>query len=287
LGHGLYSYTVPETFHCSVMAERSTRRTFLKQASFAAAAVLLKPSQCLRAAQLPGAPAGPSRLAIIIDDVGYSRRYARAFLDLGVPLTFSILPQVTYSAELAERIHRAGHEIMLHQPMQPHSAVVDPGPGALYIQQSRAEMEAIIRKNLSELPYACGINNHMGSMFTETRPPVLDMLDIFRQQSFFFVDSFTSSHSVAFRTARELNMVAAYRNVFIDNRLEVDYIYQQLHAARRRALRTGSAIAIGHPKPETIRVLDGFLKEIRHSTIELVYASAVARERTGAAAGLS
>lgn len=269
------------------MSDRSSRRTFLKKASLAAAAMLFKPSVCLRAADVPDIPAGPARLAIIIDDVGYSRSHARAFLDLCVPLTFSILPQVTYSAELAETIHRAGHEVMLHQPMQPHGSVADPGPGALYIQQSRNEMESIIRKNLSELPYACGINNHMGSMFTETRPPVLDMLDIFRQQSFFFVDSFTSSHSVAFRTACELNMVAAYRNVFIDNRLDADYIYRQLHAARRRALRTGSAIAIGHPKPSTVRVLDGFLKDIRHSGIELVYASAVARQRTGAAAGLS
>ncbi len=268
------------------MPDRSSRRTFLKQTSLAAAAVLLKPSECLRAA-VAEVPVGHARLAIIIDDVGYSRKNARDFLALGVPLTFSVLPQVTYSAELAESIHRAGHEIMLHQPMQPHSAAADPGPGALYLEHTRAEMERIILKNLSELPFACGVNNHMGSMFTESRPCVLDMLDVFRQRSFFFVDSFTTSHSVAFRTARELNMVAAYRNVFIDNEPEAGYMYQQLHAARQRALRTGSAIAIGHPRPETVQVLDGFLKEIENTGIELVYASAVARERTAVPAGLA
>jgi hypothetical protein len=262
------------------MADPTSRRTFLMQASLAAAALMLRPAECLRAAA-PPERAGPARLALIIDDVGYNRKNAQALLALGVPLTFSILPQVTYSVELAESIHGAGHEVMLHQPMQPHSSVADPGPGALYVQHTRSEMEAIIRKNLQELPFACGVNNHMGSMFTESRPCVLDMLDVFRERSFFFVDSFTTSQSVAFRTARELNMVAAYRNVFIDNDSHTDSIYRQLHAARQRALRTGSAIAIGHPRPETVRVLDAFLKEIRNTGIELVYASAVARERTG------
>ncbi len=265
------------------MSNRSSRRMFLKQASFAAAALMLRPSECLSAAAVPGR-SGPSRLAIIIDDVGYNRKNARDYLALGVPLTFSILPQVTYSIELAESIHGAGHEVMLHQPMQPHSAAADPGPGALYVQHTRSEMEAIVRKNLEDFPFACGVNNHMGSMFTESRPCVLDMLDVFRQRSFFFVDSFTTSQSVAFRTARELNMAAAYRNVFIDNDPHADSIYRQLHAVRQRALRTGSAIAIGHPRPETVRVLDAFLKEIRDDGIELVYASAMARERTGAPA---
>jgi polysaccharide deacetylase 2 family uncharacterized protein YibQ len=262
------------------MRSRSSRRTFLKQASFAAAAALLTPSECLRAASNAVGPT-PARLAIIIDDVGYHLRNARAFLQLGVPLTFSVLPQVPHSVQLAEDIHRAGHEIMLHQPMQPHSTVVDPGPGALYVQHTRTDMEAIIQQNLAELPFACGVNNHMGSLFTESRPRVSEMLDIFRQRSFFFVDSFTSSNSVAFRTARELNMVAAYRNVFIDNDLDVDSIYRQLLKAKRRALRTGTAIAIGHPRPETVRVLDGFLKDSQLSGIELVYASAIAHKKTG------
>jgi polysaccharide deacetylase 2 family uncharacterized protein YibQ len=259
---------------------------FLKQASVAAAAALLTPTKCLRAASnLAGRPS--ARMAIIIDDVGYNRSKARAFLQLGVPLTFSILPQVPYSTVLAEDIHRAGHEIMLHQPMQPHSSTVDPGPGALYMQHTQGEMESIIRKNLNELPFACGVNNHMGSLFTESRPRVLDMLNIFRRRSFFFVDSYTSSSSVAFHTARELNMVTAFRNVFIDNEPEADYIYRQLLIAKRRALRTGSAIVIGHPRPETVQVLDGFLKEIQDSNIELVYASAVARAKTAVAVGAS
>jgi len=268
------------------MRSRSSRRTFLKQASFAAAAAVLTPSECLRAAS-DAVGSTPARLAIIIDDVGYSCRKARAFLELGVPLTFSVLPKVPYSVRLSEDIHRAGHEIMLHQPMQPHNSVIDPGPGALYVQHTRADMEAIIQQNLAELPFACGVNNHMGSLFTESQPRVSEMLDIFQKRSFFFVDSFTTSNSVAFRTARERNMVAAYRNVFIDNDLEPEVIYRQLSEVKDRALKSGSAIAIGHPRLETVRVLDVFLKEVQQSNIELVYASAVAHERTNLAAGLS
>jgi polysaccharide deacetylase 2 family uncharacterized protein YibQ len=268
------------------MRSRSSRRTFLKQASFAAAAALLTPSKCLRAAS-NAVGNTPAKLAIIIDDVGYNLRNARAFLELGIPLTFSVLPQVTYSARLAEDIHHAGHEIMLHQPMQPHNPEIDPGPGALYLQHTRADMEVIIQQNLAELPFACGVNNHMGSLFTESQLRVSEMLDIFQQSSMFFVDSFTSSNSVAFRTARARHMVAAYRNVFIDNEPEAAAIYRQLREAKDRALKSGSAIAIGHPRPETVQVLADFLKEIQQSNIEFVYASAVAHERTNRAAGVS
>lgn len=247
---------------------------------------MFTPSECLFAAGTAANSARPM-LAVIIDDVGYHRRNARAFLKLGVPLTFSVLPRVPHSVQLAEDAHRAGHEIMLHQPMQPHSLLVDPGPGALYVQHTRTDMEEIIAANLAELPFACGVNNHMGSLFTESRPLVSDMLGIFRQRSFFFVDSFTTSDSIAYRTARELKMVSAYRNVFIDNEPDVALIRRQLRAAKRRALRTGSAIAIGHPRPETVQALAGFLKEIQDSGIELVYASAVARERTALVAGVS
>ena len=70
-------------------------------------------------------------IALIIDDIGFSFYRTQMFLDLEVPITFSILPWLAHSRELACHIHENGHEIMLHQPMEPLSAGIDPGPGAL------------------------------------------------------------------------------------------------------------------------------------------------------------
>ncbi|MGE5839971.1 MAG: divergent polysaccharide deacetylase family protein, partial [Deltaproteobacteria bacterium] len=72
-------------------------------------------------------------LAIIIDDIGASLSHAKLFLDLHVPMTFAVLPRLAVSEESASLIHGAGHEIMLHQPMEPRDRGLSPGPGALYV----------------------------------------------------------------------------------------------------------------------------------------------------------
>ena len=102
-----------------------------------------------------------SRIALIIDDIGYSVSRARRFLDLGVPLTFSILPRLADSVKLSLEIKKSGHEIMLHQPMEPYDPALNPGPGALYAGDGEEYITSVIEENNSEIPFAAGINNHM------------------------------------------------------------------------------------------------------------------------------
>ena len=134
------------------------------------------------------------RIAFIIDDIGSSISRAQAFLNLKMPMTFSILPKLQYSDLLAEEIYEQGQEIMLHQPMEPYGHEVDPGPGALYISYRDTEIEEIIEENLSQIPQATGVNNHMGSRFTSSSGKVVEALKIIKQKDLFFVDSLTSSH---------------------------------------------------------------------------------------------
>lgn len=219
-------------------------------------------------------PEGP-QVALIIDDVGYSVSAVQPFLELGIPLTFSILPHLRFSEMLAEKVHGIGHEIMLHQPMEPHSRSVDPGPGALLLRHKPGELAAIIDENIASFPFAVGVNNHMGSRFTESKKKVLETLEIFKERNFFFVDSFTSCHSIAFDTARELNMTTAFRNEFLDIRSERDFIFLQLAKLKKHALRFGRAIGIGHPKPATVIALRDFMSEIQGSPLRLTSVSAI------------
>ncbi len=216
-----------------------------------------------------------ARLAIIIDDVGYNATRVLPFLELGVPITFSILPRLRYSARLAEKLHSAGHEIMLHQPMEPCNQLIDPGPGALYLSHKADEICTIIEENLSSFPFTAGVNNHMGSRFTESREKTQDALTVFRERSLFFIDSFTSRNSIAFDTARDLDMIAGFRDVFIDNRVDKDYICLQLQKLKKYALNYGYAIGIGHPRPETVSALAEFLDGLDDSCCSIVNASEV------------
>ncbi len=215
------------------------------------------------------------RISLIIDDVGYNRSRVMPFLELGVPITFSVLPHLTYSCKLADKIHADGHEVMLHQPMEPYDRKIDPGPGALYLGQTVQEMNSVIVKNLESFPFAVGVNNHMGSRFTESQNKVAESLKVFRERDFYFIDSFTSSNSVAFETARQLRMRSAFRNVFIDNVWDKDYICSQLAKLKRHARRFGHAIGIGHPRLETVRALEEFFDGAEEEGFVFTYASKI------------
>jgi uncharacterized protein len=256
-----------------------SRRDFIgRMAALAAAGMALGPPLLGKLAQAEPAPsARPTgalpAIALIIDDVGHNRVRLMPFLNLGVPITFSVLPHLPYSRILAERIHADGHDVMLHQPMEPYDRSIDPGPGALYLHQSPAELFGTIEKNIASFPYARGMNNHMGSRFTESRAHVAQTLRFFREREFFFVDSMTSGHSVAFSTAQELEMTSAPRNVFLDNLCETGYICAQLEKLKAHAATFGHAIGIGHPRTETVKALETFLDAGHGKDFVCVYAS--------------
>ena len=213
-------------------------------------------------------------IALIIDDIGCSLCRARQFLEFGAPITFSILPRLAKSEVLAMKIHNLGHQVMLHQPMEPTSADIDPGPGALYVGDGAQRIIEIMEENIAVVPFAEGVNNHMGSKFTACQPAVQDALQVIKESGLFFVDSLTTSHSEAYKTARELHMPAACRNIFLDNRLEEQAILRQLERLKKIALNYGHAIGIGHPFPETAQAIGLFLKHVLPKTgISLVYAS--------------
>lgn len=223
------------------------------------------------AAQEPG-----PRIGMILDDVGFNIRRVEPFLDLAIPITYSILPHMDFSCSLAEKIHGRGHEVMLHQPMEPHNSALNPGPGALYLKQGAPEMERILRENFDNFPHAAGFNNHMGSRFTENRLKMQTALSFFLQREFYFVDSFTSRQSAGFATARAMNMTAAHSHTFIDNTRTRAAVYAQLVRIKAHALKNGCAIGIGHPWPETAEGLRQFLQELQGSNFQLVYASQIA-----------
>ena len=215
------------------------------------------------------------RIALIIDDIGFSLSRAQKFLDLGIPITFSILPRLARSHDLALEIHDNGHEIMLHQPMEPYNPYLDPGPGALYVGYGSEKIVGIMEENISGIPFLVGVNNHMGSRLTECQREINETLEVIKKRRLFFVDSVTTSHSTAYKTAKRLNMFTAHRNIFLDNRLNEQAILFQLKRLKKIALKYGQAIGIGHPFPETARAIGRFARDLDDSGVSIVHASNV------------
>ena len=221
---------------------------------------------------------GAGTLAVIIDDMGKGVREARALMDIGVPVTFAIIPGLPKVRQVAEEARRRETEVMIHMPMEPKGyperRLEENG---LLLRQSNEEIASRLNGYLREVPEAVGANNHMGSGFTESRDKMAVVLGILKDRGLFFVDSKTSPVSVGYDVAREMGVRAGVRNVFLDNIQDVGYISKQLAQAASIARKRGSAIAICHPHPSTIQALSAELPRLRDEGITFVPVSRLVR----------
>lgn len=214
-----------------------------------------------------------AKIAVIIDDLGNSRSDLDAALLPG-KITFAVLPFTPHSRSFALRAHHQGKQIMLHAPMQ---AIRGNrlGPGALTTEMSSAEIKLTLQRALDNVPYVAGVNNHMGSYFTQVEAPMRAVLETLQRQRLFFVDSRTSEFSVAEHLAQELSVPSGHRHVFLDNEVTDEYLQGQWQQLIEHALDSGAAIAIGHPYPETMAFLRTAIPELNGLGIELVFASEI------------
>jgi uncharacterized protein len=211
-----------------------------------------------------------ARLAVIIDDIGFNPRRAASFLSIPADLTFAVLPHLPYSVELAQTIHDKGHEILLHQPMEPFDRQLDPGPGALFVGDPASHIQSVVAENIQAVPFASGVNNHMGSRFTSNGEEIRYALEAIKYRGLFFVDSLTSSRSKAYHTACGLHMTSGRRDAFLDNQRHPRDIVNRLYDVMNLAFTHGQAIAIGHPYPETADALRVFISETEGAPIRVV-----------------
>jgi hypothetical protein len=216
------------------------------------------------------------RLAIVIDDLGYDRAQADALFRVSYPLTLSVLPHLSNSAEIAEEAHRRGYEVLLHLPMASTGGEKDE-PIELYSGMDVNTVSQTFAAMLETVPYAVGVNNHEGSRGTSDTKLMGELMPLLRERKLFFVDSRTTTATVAEIAARSASVPATSRNVFLDDERSVSAIRKQLALAVRDAREKGSALAIGHPHPETLEVLSEMLPEIERQGVTLVFASDLVR----------
>ncbi len=241
--------------------------------------VVLKESERPENGSRPRAVEGaPPRIAIIIDDIGYANsNVARDLLALDVPLTVAVLPGTPHGPSLAREAAAAGRDVLLHLPMQPEGYPdTDPGDRALLLEQTHREIEARVTAALAEVPEAVGVNNHMGSAFTRDRGRMRTVMGVLKESGLFFVDSMTTPRSTGFSEAERAGIPSVRNNMFIDSRLDelgrLD-VYSQLLGLEDIARRRGAAVGIGHPHPETLRVLKRAIPEMRERGFEFVLVS--------------
>ncbi len=218
------------------------------------------------------------RLAIVIDDLGEDLEFVRGLGSLPLPVAFSVWPDSSHARETARLAEHFGRDLLIHQPMEPKGyPQVNPGKSPLLANMTRDQIQATVRASLDKVPGAKGMNNHMGSRFTESGPGVKAVLEVLQGRHLFFLDSMTTQQSVGKREAARLGLPVYSRDVFLDNVAKVEAVTHQLLLAERLALTTGRAIAIGHPNAETLAALKAWAKT-RDTRVSVVALTALPAE---------
>ena len=226
------------------------------------------------------------RITLIIDDLGYWRSAGVRAASLPGPVACAVLPHTPYASVIAERAHVAGKEVMLHLPLAPIQPATTVAAGTIHIDTTRAQLARIFELDIDSIPHVVGINNHMGSLMTQ-HPGHMEWLmgEIRAREGLFFVDSVTSTSSVAMQIAIEKGIPVTRRDVFLDNVPTETAIDQEFRRLKQLARRNGIAVGIGHPYPATLTYLERILPELANDGFELISVTDSIRYRAALPSG--
>ena len=215
-------------------------------------------------------------IAIVIDDMGVSHRRTANISSLDYPLTSSFL---TYASNLRPQIaaaERAGHEIIAHLPMEPKDSM-NVSPDVLTVKMNEKQVAEGLNGMLDKFPGIAGVNNHMGSRFTEDAERMDVVMKELEKRGLFFLDSKTTPHSAGEKAAKDNRVRYVSRNVFLDNEDKFDYVMRQLRQTEAIARKNGYAVAIGHPKEQTYNALKVWLPTLKSRNLRLVHLSEIVK----------
>jgi hypothetical protein len=227
---------------------------------------------------IPPQPPQPVRgvIAIVIDDWGYHMNTLPIVERIKLPMTMSVLPNLSYSARVAKELHDHGFEVILHLPMEAASGYRSEN-NTILTSMPQPLILKILENDLAGIPYLAGVSNHMGSKATQDARTMNIVLTYLKARGLYFLDSLVIARSVCSDVAGKVKIPFAKRDVFLDNKEEPGYIRGQLHKLKSKAEAFGYAIGIGHDRPVTLEVLSEVMPELQKEGYKFVFVSEIVR----------
>jgi hypothetical protein len=221
------------------------------------------------------------RVAIVIDDLGLDRPRTERVIALAPAVTLSFLAYSGDLPRLTEAARHAGHEMIVHVPMEPVNTKINMGPNGLATNQPKEEVLRRLNWDLARFVGYVGINNHMGSRFTGDSQAMGWVIEELKARGLMFLDSRTIATSIGAKAAAADGVPFGERDVFLDDEQTATAVDQQLKEVEAVAKRKGTAIAIGHPHDITIATLARWIASLPQKGIVLVPLTDVVKARLG------
>ena len=215
------------------------------------------------------------KIAIVVDDFGYNINNVDEFLNIGEPITLSILPNLPYSGEIAAAARRRGYEVILHLPLESHRKDVREEEGTINSKMTGQEVLNKLKSAMESVRDLSGVSNHMGSKATEDKQLMEIIFSALKKEKLYFFDSLTSRKSVCQEAAKKVGIRFAKRDVFLDlgKANDADYIRKQVLELKKRAFKKGYAIGICHDRKNTVKVLAEMMPDLKADGVRFVYLS--------------
>ncbi|BFH30527.1 divergent polysaccharide deacetylase family protein [Paenibacillus melissococcoides] len=222
---------------------------------------------------LPGtAAAEPQKTAVIvIDDFGNNGRGSQQIMELTFKVTVAVMPFLKYTKSDAERAHAAGHEVIVHMPMEALAGKKSwLGPGAITMDLSEDEIRKRVHAAIDDVPHAVGMNNHMGSKVTVEPRVMRVILEVCKERGIYFLDSHTNYRSVVAKVAKEVDIPSLENHIFLDDVHKPSAIKKQFLRMRAHLNHHNICIAIGHVGSAghiTAAILKDQMLEMNHQQV--------------------
>ncbi|PVX39215.1 hypothetical protein C8D76_10637 [Pasteurella langaaensis DSM 22999] len=202
-----------------------------------------------------------AKLAIVIDDIGYHPKEDAAVYAMPKQISVAIIPSAPYAPQRNQQAKAQGRDILIHMPMQPVSNIKIEN-GGLLVGMSQHEVTQRVQAAKNVVSNAIGMNNHMGSAATADAPLMTALMSELHKHHLFFLDSRTIGKSVAGKIAKEQGVRSLDRHIFLDDSDALHDVQHQFQLALQYARKQGTAIVIGHPRKNTIAVLQAGLAQL-------------------------
>lgn len=214
------------------------------------------------------------RIAIIIDDIGYRFEAGQRAIALPGPVAYAVIPGSPRAQSLARLANERGKDVLLHLPLQARPDNADNEPAGIHLDMSRAQFQKSFESALASVPHVVGVNNHRGSLLTR-HPGHMRWLmeEIHARDNLFFIDSYTTHESVALQLAQEVGVSARKRDVFLDPDRDPATVAREFERLKKLADQRGAVVAIGHPYPATLALLEEALPKLEAEGYRLVSVS--------------
>ncbi|MFC5650448.1 divergent polysaccharide deacetylase family protein [Paenibacillus solisilvae] len=220
--------------------------------------------------QDPGSKAPSKQLAVVIDDFGNSMTGTSEMMQLPIHITAAVMPFMPTTKQDAELAHKLGHDVIIHMPMEPNRGKPEwLGPGAIMTNLSDEEIRSRVEAAIQEVPYAIGMNNHMGSKVTADERVMRIVLSVVRAHGMFFLDSRTTFKTVIPKLSAELGVPLLSNEIFLDDVYTMEHITKQVGVAKRHLDSHETCVVIGHvgpPGKKTAAVLKDSIPRMLQNT---------------------